>query len=198
LINLKPSYMYIRKCLLLILLSSVGLVALAQDEEQPTKGFDKNKLFFGGTFGASFGSYTFVNVSPQVGYMFNKYFAAGTGINFIYSSTKYDYYVPPFKDEYGVAGLSIFGRLYPVRFLLVQAQPELNYTWGKRKFSDGNIEDQKLDPKFVPSLLVGAGAAIPLGGNGRSAMTVMYQYDVIQDPRSPYGSNAFLSIGFNF
>jgi len=132
------------------------------------------------------------------GVRFRNDFAAGTGINFIYSSTKYDYYVPPFKDEYGVAGLSIFGRLYPVRFLLVQAQPELNYTWGKRKFSDGNIEDQKLDPKFVPSLLVGAGAAIPLGGNGRSAMTVMYQYDVIQDPRSPYGSNAFLSIGFNF
>ena len=191
--------MHIKKCLLLILLSSVGNGALSQDEEEPTKGFDKNKLFFGGTFGAGFGSSsTFVNVSPQVGYRFNRYFAAGTGINFIFSSYKYDYYVPPFKDEYGVAGLNIFGRLYPVNFLLVQAQPELNYTWGKRKFSDGSIEDQRLDPKFVPSLLVGAGAAIPLGGNGRSAMTVMYQYDVIQDPRSPYGSNAFLSIGFNF
>ena len=190
--------MQIRKILLLALLSVVGFAAFAQDEEEGKKGFDKEKLFFGGTFGASFGTYTFVNVSPQVGYQFNQYFAAGTGVNFIFSSSKYDYYSPPFKDEYGVAGLNIFGRVYPVRFLLAQVQPELNYTWGKRKFYNGGIEDQKLDAKFVPSLLVGAGAAIPMGGNGRSALTVMYQYDVIQDPRSPYGSSAFLSIGFNF
>src|SRR6478672_5051198 len=124
--------MQLRKPLLIVLFTILAVSVFAQDEEEEKKGFDKNKLFFGGTFGASFGSYTFVNASPQVGYMFNKYFAAGTGIHFIYSSTKYDYYVPPFKDEYGVAGLSIFGRLYPVRFLLVQAQPELNYTWGKR------------------------------------------------------------------
>ena len=39
-------------------------------------------------------------------------------------------------------------------------------------------------------------AAIPTGARG--AMTIMYQYDVIQDPRSPYGTGAFLSIGFNF
>jgi hypothetical protein len=188
--------MQFKKPLLIVLLSILAASTFAQDEEEEKKGFDKNKLFFGGTFGASFGSYTFVNVSPQVGYRFNKFFAAGTGINFIYSSAKYDYYTPPYKDEYGVVGLNIFGRVYPVQFLVIQAQPELNYTWGKIKFYDGSIPDQKLDPKFVPSLLVGGGVAIPMGGKG--AMTIMYQYDVVQDPRSPYGTGAFLSIGFNF
>ena len=183
----------------MLLLASCSLSAFAQDEEEPKKGFDREKLFFGGTFGASFGSYTFVNVSPLVGYQFNRYFAAGTGINFIYSSSKYDYGNPnlDYRTEYGYVGLPIFGRFYPINFLFIHAQPEMNYTWGKVKFYDGTPE-QKLDPKFVPSVLVGAGAAIPLGGNGRSAMTVMYQYDVVQDPRSPYGKNAFLSIGFNF
>src|SRR3954469_22258202 len=189
--------MRIKKLLLLLVLAFVGLGVFAQDEEEPKKGFDKNKLFFGGTFGASFGSYTFVNVSPQVGYRFNRFFAAGTGINFIYSSSKYDYgnSALNYKNEYGVVGLNIFGRVYPVDFLLLQAQPELNYTWGKVKFYDGT-PDQKLEAKFVPSLLVGGGAAIPTGGRG--AMTIMLQYDVIQDPRSPYGTSAFLSIGFNF
>jgi hypothetical protein len=191
--------MQIRKYLLFVLLCSLAVSAIAQDEEEGKKGFDKNKLFFGGTFGASFGSYTFVNVSPQVGYRFNRFFAAGTGINFIYSSSKYDYgnAALNYKNEYGVVGLNIFGRAYPVEFLLVQVQPEMNYTWGKVKFYDGT-PDQKLDAKFVPSLLLGAGASIPLGSGGRGAMTVMLQYDAIQDPRSPYGTNPFLSIGFNF
>jgi len=192
--------MKIQKCLLVLLLSSCSIMAFAQDEEgEEKKGFDPEKLFFGGTFGASFGSYTFVNVSPIVGYQFNRYFAAGTGINFIYSSSKYDYGNPnlDYKNEYGVVGLPVFARFYPINFLFLHAQPEMNYTWGKVKFYDGS-PDQKLDPKFVPSVLVGVGAAIPLGGNGRGAMTVMYQYDVVQDPRSPYGTNGFLSIGFNF
>ena len=189
--------MQYKKPLLIVLLSILAMSAVAQDEEEGKKGFDKNKLFFGGTFGASFGSYTFVNVSPQVGYRFNKYFAAGTGVNFIYTSAKYDYGSAAlnYKNEYGVVGLNIFGRVYPVQFLVIQAQPELNYTWGKVHFYDGS-PDQKLDPKFVPSLLVGGGVAIPTGGRG--AMTIMYQYDVVQDPRSPYGTGAFLSIGFNF
>jgi len=192
--------MKIQKCLLVLLLSSSCIIAFAQDEpveEEPKKGFDKEKLFFGGTFGASFGNYTFVNVSPQVGYRFNRFFAAGTGINFIYSSAKYDYGNPSldFRDEYGVVGLNIFGRVYPIELILLQAQPEINYTWGKQKYYDSR-PDFKLEPKFVPCLLVGGGAAIPMGGKG--AMTIMLQYDVIQDVRSPYGTNPFLSIGFSF
>src|SRR6478736_4936619 len=105
--------MQLRKPLLIVLFTILAVSVFAQDEEEEKKGFDKNKLFFGGTFGASFGSYTFVNVSPQVGYRFNKFFAAGAGVNFIYSSAKYDYYNPPYKEEYGVVGLNIFGRVYP-------------------------------------------------------------------------------------
>ena len=189
--------MQYKKPLLIALLSILAISVFAQDEEEGKKGFDKSKLFFGGTFGASFGSYTFVNVSPQVGYRFNKFFAAGAGVNFIYSSVKYDYGSAAlnYKNEYGVVGLNIFGRVYPVQFLVIQVQPEMNYTWGKVHFYDGSA-DQKLDPKFVPSLLVGGGVAIPTGGRG--AMTIMYQYDVVQDPRSPYGTAAFLSIGFSF
>jgi hypothetical protein len=174
-------------------------MSFAQEEEQPRKGFDKENLFFGGNFGLSFGDYTLVNISPQVGYRFSDFFAAGAGVNFIYSSFKYRYNDPSFdyRDNYGVAGLNIFGRVYPIQYILLQVQPEMNYTWGKRKFNNG-AQPLKLDGKMVPSLLLGAGASIPIGGRRSSAMTFMLQYDVIQNERSPYGKKAFFNVGFNF
>ena len=191
--------MEIKKCLLLLTFSAFVFFARAQDEEEPKQGFDKSRLFFGGNFGLSFGNYTLVNISPQVGYRFSQMFAAGAGLNFIYSSYKYNYNDPlyDYKDEYGVAGLNIFGRIYPIEYILLQVQPEMNYTWVKRKFYDGT-PSLKLDPKFVPSLLLGGGTAIPLGGRGRAVMTVMLQYDVIQNERSPYGKRPFVNVGFNF
>lgn len=185
-----------RKSLLLVftLLTTLHVITQAQDEE-PQKGFDRNKVFFGGNFGLGFGSNnTLVNVSPQVGYRFNQYLAAGVGLNFIYSSYRYRFYVPEYKESFGVTGLNVFGRVYPIEYLFLQIQPEANYTWGKFKFYDGR-PDQKLNAKIVPSLLGGAGAAIP---SGRGAFIIMAQYDLLQNERSPYGNRAFYNFGYNF
>ncbi|MEO5684255.1 MAG: hypothetical protein ABIQ88_16560 [Chitinophagaceae bacterium] len=176
----------------------------AQDERQdapppePKKGFDKSKLFIGGNFGLNFSSYyTLINVSPQLGYRFNQYLAAGAGVNFLYSSQK-SYYTNGAdysKTNYGVAGFNIFGRVYPIQQILIQLQPELNYTWGKEKYYDGVTPDYKFNPKLVPSLLAGAGGAIPAGGNG--AFIIMVQYDLLQNTRGPYGTKPFYSFGYN-
>ena len=193
-----------KKKLMVCLVALVALVQIshAQDERQdappePKRGFDKSKLFIGGNFGLSFSSYyTLINVSPQLGYRFNDYFAAGVGVNFIYSSQK-DYYINGAtysKTNYGVTGLNIFGRVYPIRQLFVQLQPELNYTWGKQKYYDGT-PDYKFNGKLVPSLLAGAGGAIPTGGAG--AFIIMIQYDLLQNARSPYDNRPFYSFGYN-
>ena len=177
------------------LVAFFGMVTFAQDEEEPAqKGFDKNKLFFGGNFGLGFGNVsTLVNISPQVGYRFNRYLAAGAGVNFIYSSYHYYYTTPEYKEQYGVTGLNVFGRVYPIPYLFFQVQPELNYVWGKYKFYDGG-PDLKLDSKFVPSVLGGVGAAIPAG---RGAFIVMANYDLLQNERSPYSNRAFFNFGYN-
>lgn len=178
------------------LLALFSVAAVAQDEgEEPVKqGFDKNKLFFGGNFGLGFGSIsTIINVSPQIGYRFNRYLAAGAGINFIYSSYKYEWSVPQYKEQYGVTGLNIFGRFYPIDYAFVQLQPEANYTWLRYKYYDDRPDD-KLPNKIVPSLLGGVGAAIPAG---RGAFIVMAQYDLLQNERSPYGNRAFFNFGYN-
>jgi hypothetical protein len=189
-----------KKCLLaLTLLTIIATSSIAQeDEDEPKKGFDKSRLFFGGYLGASFGNYTLVNVSPQVGYFLNKYFAVGAGINFIYSSYKIEYNVSSYntKEELGVVGLNIFGRFYPIQYIMLQAQPELNYVWGKVKYYDGSPE-YKYDPEFVPSILLGGGVVIPTGG-GRGGFTISVMYDVLQEDRSPYYKNAVWYFGYTF
>ncbi len=184
---------------LLIALLMIGTTyGFAQYSEPETDGggLDKSKLFVGGNFGINFGNYTLINVSPQLGYRFNKYFAAGAGVNFIYSSLRTDY-SDGSRERYnqGVAGLNIFGRVYPIPEILLQVQPELNYTWGKLKESGVNYSNTyKLESKFIPSLLLGAGGALPAGPG---AFIVMAQYDILQQDRNPYGDKIFFSFGYN-
>lgn len=188
-----------KKYLVLLTLTSLlympSVFAQREDPEpSEKKGFDKSKLFIGGNFGLSFGDYTFVNVSPQLGYRFNDYFAAGLGINFQYSSVKTYYSSNDYsKTSYGVAGLNVFGRVYPIKYIMLQVQPEMNYVWGKYKdYSASN--DVKIPGKTVPSLLLGGGAVIP---QGRGAIVVMVQFDVLHQAQSPYGTRPIYNFGYN-
>ena len=177
----------------LILLFSIGFVqAQEQEEEEPKKGFDTSKLFIGGNLGLGFGSSsTYINVSPQLGYRFSNFFAAGAGVNFIYSRWKYRSYDVE-KETYGVAGLNVFGRVYPIQYIVVQLQPELNYVWYKQEtIFDTDYKSRDV----VPSLLAGLGGAIPTGRVG--AMIIMAQYDLLHSSKTPYGDQVFFSIGYN-
>ena len=184
-------------CLLMLFVLLAGTACFAQDDEGGEKrGFDKSKLFVGGNFGLSFGDYTLVNVSPQLGYRFNQFLAAGAGVNFLYSSVKYRNFngAPLSKDSYGVAGLNVFGRVYPIQYLLLQAQPEINYTWGKSKLYDNLSYSRKIPGVYVPSLLLGGGAIIPSGIGG---FIIMVQLDVLNNQRSPYGNRPIYNFGYN-
>ncbi len=184
-----------------MLMFCAAIAAHAQKDSTETekeKKFNPNNLVFGGNIGASFGDFTFVRISPQVGYMFNRYFTAGAGVNFIYSSQKYYSGTGQevYSYNYGYGGLNIFARAFPVRFIMVGVQPELNYNWGKVNYKDSRIPDETLQGEFVPSLLLSGGLMIPSGGRG--GMMISVDYDVIQHSRSPYGPNAFVNIGFVF
>jgi len=63
-----------------------GSAAFAQQSESFT-----DKLTFGGNFGATFGTVTYVNLSPQVGYKVTERFIPGI-------SATYIYYKDPFGD----------------------------------------------------------------------------------------------------
>lgn len=89
-------------------------------------------------------------------------------------------------------GMNLFGRLYPIRQLFIQVQPEGNYVWGSYPYANG--QEYKIPSQFVPSLLLGGGAAIPAG---RGAVVLSLMYDVIQNTYSPYYGQAVFSFGYN-
>lgn len=175
--------------------------SFAQDEPVTERGFKKENVFVGGNFGLAFGNYTLINVSPQVGYRFNKTLAAGMGLNLLYVSSKETawssannaYY--QYKQVQGITGLNLFGRIYPVQNFMIQLQPELNYRFGYIKYLDGrDPQKTSLDAEIVPSLLAGGGLVMP-GPAGAFMITVMY--DLMQNENSPYGSKPVVNVGYN-
>jgi hypothetical protein len=164
----------------------------AQDETIP-----QTKFFTGGNFGLTFGRYTVINLSPQIGYRFNRFVAAGMGLNLQYASEKEkdmsgnDYS----KTSQGITGLGLFGRFYPVQSIFLQVQPEGNYIFGRIKYYQPTVQTFKLDTEIVPSFLVGGGYSMP-AGRGQFLTTVLF--DVLQRPNSPYGNQPIVNVGYNF
>lgn len=186
----------VKKFCLVALLVTGSFSAQAQQGSREESGPDK--FFAGGNFGLSFGRYTFVNLSPQVGYRFNRYLSAGMGLNLVYASQKER--DPVTREDYrkvvqGITGLNTFVRVYPIQSVLLQVQPEANYIFGKQIFYQPVKETYKLDAEIIPSLLVGGGLVTPTS-NGAMLFTVMF--DVLQNPASPYGSRPIVNVGYNF
>ena len=168
-----------------------------QEFSDSVKGFDPSRLMFGGNFAFTFGDFSFINISPQVGYMISNSFAAGAGINYINTGIKYfnTNGSEAYREKFGYAGMNLFARFFPTNFAFAMIQPEFNYNWGKIKFPDSR-PDIKLSSAWVPSFLVGAGAN--LGGQRGRGMMLSVQYDLAQDPRSPYGNRPFFNMGYVF
>lgn len=179
----------------LALVVSICISNCLMAQEEGAEEGPSNRWFFGGNFGLTFGDYTLINVSPQIGYRFTERVAAGGGVNLQYASIKErDWNGDALrKVSQGVTGLNLFGRLYPIQNIMLQLQPEANYVFGKVKYYD-STPDSKLDGKIVPSLLAGGGLVFP---SGRGAFIMAVFYDVLQDPNSPYSNKPIVNFGYN-
>lgn len=173
------------------LFSAMQLIA---QENEENRGLAKDRMFIGGNLGFGLGSQvSSVNITPQVGYYFTDWFAAGAGLNAIFRSYKEKSFGDEviYKENYGVAGLNFFARVFPVDFLFIEIQPEANQVWIKQKNYDPPLE-RKLS-KTVPSLLGGAGVIIP---SGKGGLMIKMQYDLLQHDFNPYGKKAFFAFGY--
>jgi len=178
----------------------IGIIAVlqlsAQEANEAQKGFQKENLFVGGNFGLSFGDYTLINISPQLGYRFNPYLAAGIGVNGQYVSIKDRFNGNAYsKTSQGVMGFNVFGRVYPIQRIMLQLQPEVNYLFGKRINYGPPREEHSIDATIAPSLLAGAGLVFP---SGRGAFIISAFYDVLQNENSPYGKKPIINFTYNF
>jgi hypothetical protein len=152
-------------------------------KKQKPKGSNRDKIFFGGSFGLSFGSYTRIAIYPLVGYRVTPWLHGGFELGYEYIQDK------RYSQTYDASnyGASIFARLYPLRQLFLHTEYALyNY--------ELYYVDETSSRVWVPFLYLGAGYSVNLGPRTRAYAAV--KFDVLQNPNSPYSDWApFWSFG---
>lgn len=177
-----------KKLILVLSLTLVGFASFAQYKEDETtkKGFQKDKLFTGGSVDFSLGSgRTAFGLAPYFGYSVIRWIDVAASLNFNYISQR-DVYVGNDKVRQTTIGPGIFTRIFPVSFLFAQAQYEHNFIKQKYIPAPGGYYAANTAKAEANSFLVGAGYT-----SGRSKENNPYYFfsvmvDALSDPNSPY------------
>jgi hypothetical protein len=172
------------------------------DEEAPLekKGFKKDHLYLGGSLGLGFGSGQFsIGANPEVGYSLSQWLDAGIVFNINYSSLSGNSYynntgISQYIFNYGAGA---YLRAYPLRFLFLQIQPEINWV-------NYSYKGSYAPPSFTThatSLIAGLGYSQRV--IGQANFYTMLGFDLLQDTYSPYRDsygNAFpiIRAGFTY
>ena len=178
------------KNLLFILIAANCVYYTAQAQDGAKNGFQKEKLFTGGSISLGYSSNSFqVGGSPFLGYSLADWADAGITINYNYTSFRNIYISDPNdkirKTNYGGGA---FTRLYPVRFLFAQAQFEHNFI--TQKFIPGNGHPAVKTRADANSLLLGAGYSTDrYPDSGRPFFYLSILFDVLNNEFSPYTSS---------
>lgn len=191
-----------KKILLLLFITS-SVVSQAQDNrDDESKGFQKERLFTGGSVNVGFSSYqTILGITPQFGYSITDWLDAGITLNVNYSSIR-DYSVPRDKLRQTVYGPGAFLRVFPIRFLFASAQYEYNMINLKYIPAPNSGYSGDKYSLNANSFLVGGGYA---GGRQKGNNTYYYfsvSWDILGDENSPYvdqygRSNPVIRAGYN-
>ncbi|HQO88362.1 MAG: hypothetical protein IT274_10530 [Chitinophagales bacterium] len=166
----------------------------AQEEDAMT-ALEKKKerlkrLRLGGIFGVQFGNFTYVNISPTVGYMVIKdRLEMGGGPIMIYQRFRYNSFDAYNFFDYGV---DVYTRGFLYKGLFLEARYDL-----VNKPSYFNI-DRRLN---VHHLLLGGGYAAPISNIG--VLNVSLLYNVLDNEESIHRGTfgkfpLILTIGFGF
>jgi hypothetical protein len=150
----------------------------------------KNRIYFGGSLGLQFGTVTYIEVSPIIGYRITEKLRGGIGLRYIYY--KYDDDFLSSAYESSIYGGSIFGSYYIIPSLFAHVEFEMLNLEVPENVS--NTGDYNLVRDWIASTMVGGGYAQSLGG--RSALTFMVLWNLTEEQYSPY-SNPVIRIGVN-
>lgn len=157
--------------------------SIGQSDPVEKKRRHGNKIFYGGSIGASFGSYTKLSIAPLIGYKVTPKLAAGVEILYEYvKDTRYTTDI----ESHNYGG-SIFTRYKFIPSIYAHAEYKImNYD-----LSDYPDESSR---ETVPFLFLGGGVSQPVGKNTWINFQVLF--DVLQDDNSPYSEGEpFYSIG---
>lgn len=178
--------------LLIVCLASKLVAQENQTNQQPTMAMDETpetktdwtkRLFTGGGIGLQVGgSYTYVGLSPILGYRITDKFSAGLGATYIYLQDK------PNKFSTSVYGGKVFAEYDIYRGF----SPHMEYEILNLEIYDRFVFNRKRIN--VDSFLIGASYVQPIGEH--SGIYIMALFNLIEDIYTPY-ENPILRIGFN-
>jgi hypothetical protein len=136
------------------------------------------RVFVGGGLGGGISNYyTWVEVSPMVGYMFTDRLAGGIGL-------RYQYY----KDNRTNFSSSIIGPYAYARYQFINfafAYAEYEHLFLKYK---NPLTPETVTNIDVPGFLIGGGLT---SGFGRSMVYMLILYNVLESPYTPYSNPVF-------
>jgi hypothetical protein len=171
-----------------------------EGSKKPVKEKPKftDRLMFGGDIGLSVGTYTYINVSPVIGYRVTDRLIVGAGPMYVYENYK-NYNLE--SSMYGAKVITSFTVLRGTdinpnfqigNFILhienemLNVQPLLYDQLGQPVFGGR---------QWIDNLLIGGGLSQSLGS--RFGISVLILWDVTNNAYSPY-TNPIFRIGFGF
>lgn len=202
---------FMKKLLLIVFFIPLALTVMAQDtvysssgkpisqyrlkeqEREQERGFDRNKLIFGGglTFGASNGM-TVAGVSPVIGYRITDNFSAGIGLSYTFYQEKIPYPnrtggTSIYKFRTSLYSGSIWARYLVWQNVFIHAEPQIA-SWEpvtRQPYIDptGQLRVEK-ERVLGPAVYLGGGLRQPL--SERVSFVGMALYDVLGHKYNPY------------
>lgn len=169
---------------------------LAQDPSINEKPKFMDRLVFGGGLGVQFGTITFIDVSPVVGYRLTEKLEAGVGATYKYYRYK-DFYIDQTNGEkFDLKSHMFGGSVYTRYHILKNIFAHVEYERLRYNYEDiSNYGGQVIrDPKhtYINSLFVGGGLKQQITKG--SYMFIMALWNLTEEPMTPY-SNPVIRMG---
>lgn len=186
-----------RKALLLLLVVTLSTSLFAQEESEGRKG----KIFLIPEVWLSFGSMTYIDLAPMVGYYIFDRLAIGLGPHYIYQSQKSSPAIPYAYQThaYGLKGFARFSLITNAEeFLPIRLFSEL---FAHFEYEGLSLEKAYYVPPYTDEgryiyqgILLGGGLSQRVGRYNSISFTVLW--DLNEPTISPY-SNPIFRVGFN-
>ena len=158
----------------------------------------KERLIFGGNIGLQFGSYTYIDISPLIGYRITPKLIGGVG--FTYRYVNYDAFIPSYGNytiEDNQYGYRFFGRYFIIPQIFAHVEYEgLNLTsdLGLTLNPDGSISESR-SRTWVNSAFIGGGLFQSAGNSAGIFVMALYNMIDCTEAYCPYPDRWLIRIG---
>lgn len=163
-----------------------------------------SKFYYGGNLGLMFGTYTVIDISPEVGYRVTERFHVGTGLNYTYYQYKQD---GTYNGSNATGGYSYSSSIYGIRFFTryyVLDNIFLHVEDDYINLDVPTVPDQyphnpSISRQWLNSVLVGGGYGYAFNTDGPwLSMMVLFKVNHdIYDDYYPY-QNPIIRVGLGF